>query len=343
MKNEDVTNSKNDEGTNLKGSENSNLGGTSETTRVRLAARTARKEGLKKGAFIAAIIGFIVLVGVGIFGYSTYTSEQKKQLAIMENQKTSFTEQLTRRDSVINEWMLTFDQIEKDLNTVKEKENIITIKSNEPEFSKDKKQLILRDIEFINTLLDQNKKKISSLTAQLKNSGGEIKGLQIKVEELEASMKLRENEISDLKVALIQKDFEIGQLNTRMTEQQTAIAQKDEKISNQTAEMNKGFLASGTYKDLKAKGVLNKEGGFLGLGKKKSLIPDFSEKAFTQVDITEMKTIPVNSKDARLITEHPKGSYEMVRDQNNKIASIEITDPVQFWKISKYAVVEIKN
>ena len=125
--------------------------------------------------------------------------------------------------------MLTFDQIEKDLNTVKEKENIITIKSADTEFSKDKKQLILRDIEFINTLLDQNKKKIASLTAQLKNSGGAIKGLQVKVAELEASMKLRESEISDLKIALVEKDFEIGQLNTRMTEQQIAIARKMKK------------------------------------------------------------------------------------------------------------------
>ena len=72
--------------------------------------------------------------------------------------------------------MLTFDEIEKDLATVKEKENIITMKSSDKEFSKDKKQQILKDIEYINTLLDQNKKKIASLTAQLNTHGGTIKG-----------------------------------------------------------------------------------------------------------------------------------------------------------------------
>ncbi len=88
-------------------------------------------------------------------------------------------------------------------------------------------------------------------------------------------MKLRENEISELKIALVEKDFEIGQLNTRMTDQQVAIAQKDEKINNQTNEMNKAYLASGTYKDLKAKGLVFKEGGFLGLGKKGIIIRRF--------------------------------------------------------------------
>jgi hypothetical protein len=298
---------------------------------------------LKKGVWITIIICFAILIAGGITGRKLYDNEQKRQISVIENQKHSFTELLTKRDSVINEWMLTFDQIEKDLNIVKEKENIITIKASDKEFSKDKKQLILKDIEFINTLLDQNKKKIASLTAQLKNSGGAIKGLQVKVAELEASMKLRENEISELKVALVEKDFAIGQLNVRMSEQQTAIAQKDEKISNQINEMNKAYVAFGTSKDLKEKGILAKEGGFLGLGKKESLPADFSDGAFTQINITETKSIPVNSKTAKFITEHPSSSYELVRDNDNKIASIEIKDPAQFWKISKYAVVEIRN
>jgi hypothetical protein len=304
--------------------------------------RKAKKEGMKKGVLTTAIIALILLVIAGFVVNSMYTNEQKKHLAVVENQKHSFTQLLTSRDSVINEWMLTFDQIEKDLNTVKEKENIITMKSEDKEFSKDKKQQILKDIEYVNTLLDQNKKKIATLTAQLNKSGGTIKGLQVRIAELEASMKERETEIADLKVALTQKDFQIGQLNTKMSEQEVAIAQKDEKITNQTAEMNKGFIASGTYKALKAKGLINKEGGFLGLGRKEAMLQGFSQSAFTQVNITETKSIPVNSKNAKLITYHPASSYELVRDKDNKIASIDIKNPDEFWKVSKYAVVEIK-
>src|SRR5674476_101602 len=219
--------------------------------------KKAKKEGLKKGVLTTAIISFLLLVAAGFIVNSMYKNEQKKHVAIVENQKRSFTQLLTSRDSVINEWMLTFDEIEKDLSTVKEKENIITMKSSDQEFSKDKKQQILKDIEYINALLDQNKKKIATLSAQLQNSGGTIKGMQVKIAALEASMKQRETEISDMKVALVQKDFEIGQLNTRMTDQQVAIAQKDEKITTQTAEMNKGYLTSGTYKALKAKGLVS--------------------------------------------------------------------------------------
>jgi chromosome segregation ATPase len=313
---------------------NSNRNVVNDNSASRNNEKKAKKEGMKKGVLTTALISLLILIVAGFIVNSMYKDEQKKHAAIVENQKHSFTQLVSSRDSVINEWMLTFDEIEKDLNTVKEKENIISTKSADKEFTKDKKQQILKDIEFVNTLLDQNKKKIASLTAQLKNSGGTIKGLQVKVAELEASMKQRETEIADLKVTLTKKDFEIGQLNTRMTEQQVAIAQKDEKISNQTAQINKGFIAYGTYKTLKAKGIVSKEGGFLGLGKKEALHRDFSDSLFTQVNISETKSIPVNAKDAKLITDHPTNSYMMVRDKDNKIASIEIKDPEQFWKIS---------
>jgi hypothetical protein len=322
---------------------NSNRPITSDNAASRNNERKAKKEGMQKGIITTAIIAVLLIAIAGFVVNSKMNDEKNKHLAVVENQKHSFTQLLTSRDSVINEWMLTFDEIEKDLNTVKEKEKIITMKSDDKEFSKDKKQQILKDIEYINALLDQNKKKIASLTAQLNSQGGTIKGLQVKIADLENQMKQRETEVAELKVALTQKDFEIGQLNTKATEQQVAITQKDEQISNQTNEMNKGFIASGTYKALKAKGLLTKEGGFLGLGKKETMVKNkLAQDAFTQVNITEVKSIPVNSKSAKLITYHPASSYELVRDKDNKIASIDIKNSDEFWKVSKYAVVELK-
>ena len=327
----------------MKNVENSNRNHLNEPADAWKNEQNARKESLAKGAVTAAVIGLIVLVTAGIIVYSLYNREHRKQLSLMEDQKQAFTEQLTSRDSVINEWVLTFDQIEKDLKLIKQKENLITLQASDAEFSKDRKQQILEDVKYINTLLDKNKKKIASLSAQLKKSGIEIKGMQDKIVELEASMKLRDDEITELKMALVDKDFEVGQLNTRLTDMQMTVAQQDEKINDQTDELNKAYLIYGTYKDLREKGLVSKEGGFLGLGRKEALQEDFADSSFTQINVTETKTIPVNSKDAKLISEHPTTSYELIRDNDDQIAYIEIKDPDQFWKISKYAVVEINK
>jgi predicted nucleic acid-binding Zn-ribbon protein len=302
-----------------------------------------RQEGVKKAVITTSIIGFVVLLIAVFIAFSLYNRDHKLLLSQMETQKNSFTEKLTSRDSSIGEWVTTFGEIEKNIQLIKEKEHIISTNSSTGELSRNNKQQILDDIKYINTLLEQNKKKIASLNSQLNKSGGTIKGLQNTITGLEASVKQSESDIADLKATLLTKKFEIEQLNTEKTELQGNIAQKEEKINAQIYEMNKAFVACGTYKELKAKGLLTKEGGFIGLGKTKTLATSFTDSSFKQIDVTVMKSIPVNSKNAKLITDHPANSYQFIRDKDKKIESIEITDPEQFWKISKYAVVEISK
>ena len=301
------------------------------------------KEEFKKGVRTTSIIGAIILVVIGIVVFSLYNRQHKMMLSQMEAQKNTLTENITARDSVIVEWVTTFGEIERNIAMIKEKENIISMNSSNNELSKDKRLQVLDDIQYINTLLEANKQKIASLTAQLKKSGGTIKILEHKIAELEESVKQSEIEISDLKNTLVSKNFEIDQLNTQNSDLQSTIVQKEEKITKQTYEMNKAFYACGTTKQLKAKGLLTKKGGFIGLGKTKSLSGNLSDSAFVQIDITKTKFIPVNSKKAKLISEHPVNSYQFIRDKNNKIETIEIKDPALFWKISKYAVVVISK
>ena len=92
---------------------------------VRSVKKIAREEGVAKGAWVTALISFLILAAACVIFYSIYKSEQKKQNALMEDQKVTYTGLLNARDSTINDWVLTFDQIEKDIQTIKDKEKII--------------------------------------------------------------------------------------------------------------------------------------------------------------------------------------------------------------------------
>lgn len=300
-----------------------------------------RKEGINKAVLTTAIIGLVVLLIAIFIAYSLYNRDHKLLVSQMELQKNSYTEKLTTRDSSIGEWVTTFGEIEKNIAIIKEKEHIISTNSSSGELSNDKKQKILDDIKYINSLLEQNKKHIASLNKQLAKSGGTIKGLENTIAGLDSTVKKSEIDIIELKTTLLSKKFEIEQLNTEKTDLQATVVQKDEKINTQTQEINKAFYACGTFKELKAKGLLTKEGGFIGLGKKKTLLTSFPDSSFNQIDVTVMKSIQLDSKSAKLLSEHPANSYQFIRDKDKKFESLEITDPVQFWKISKYAVLEI--
>lgn len=304
---------------------------------------TARKEGTTKGALTAGIIGLVVLLALGILGYSLHKKDHNTQVALMEDQRVTFTNELNQRDSTLNDWLASFNEIENNLRMIREKEKLISVNTSGAEVSKDKRNQILEDIKSINTLLDENKKKIAQLNSQLKKSGGQITELKTRIASLEESMKTYEAEIAELKTTLANKNFEIGQLNETVVALNDTLTQKQETISSQTYKLHQAYIITGTYKDLKEKGLLSKEGGFLGLGRKETILEDFSDSLFKEIDITQTLSIPVNSKDMKLITEHPSGSYEVVKEGENMVAYIAIKNPDEFWRISKYAVVELRK
>ena len=113
---------------------------------------------------------------------------------------------------------------------------------------------------------------------------------------------------------------------------------KSMEIVDKTTKLHTAYYTIGTYKQLRDKKIIAKQGGFLGLGKSKSLIPDFNKDAFTQIDYTATSSIAINGKNAKMVSTHPSGSYKLQKE-NEKVKSIEITDPESFWKASKYLVV----
>jgi hypothetical protein len=294
---------------------------------------------------IGLMIALVLVLIIGAVVVSKNNKSRSQDAQLLQNQKLEMTNQLSQRDSIINGWVVAFNDIESNIQAITQKENRLSMESMNPEISKDKKAEILKEIAFIKNMIDQNKKKLSSLNNQLHNSGIKIASLQSQIDTLNAHISVQDNQMAALKTDIDNRNMQIGQLNEKVGNMHTAIVNDSTKISQQTAEMNKAFVTTGTYKDLKAKGVLVKEGGVLGLGRKESLQENtVNDKLFTQVDITKTKTIAVNSKSARLVTEHPASSYTLVKDESNKnIAYIEIKDPANFWKLSKYAVVEVNN
>jgi chromosome segregation ATPase len=296
-------------------------------------------------ALIAGLMVALVLVLIIGTVITLKTIKKRKQEAgIFENQKLELAIQLSQRDSIINEWVLAFNEIESDIKKITARENMLSLQSMNPEITKDKKEEILKEIQLIRDMIEQNKKKINSLNAQLRNSGIKIASLQARIDTMDIQIARHEKDMATLKMELVDRNFEIGQLNEKVGTLEITMADQETKISEQRAEMNKAFVVSGTYKELREKGLLIKEGRVLGLGGKESLQENaLLDNLFTKIDISETRTIPVNSKAVKLVTEHPASSYSLVRDEDDKIDHIEINDPTAFWKISKYAVVEVAN
>ena len=154
----------------------------------------------------------------------------------------------------------------------------------------------------------------------------------------------KDNEITALKDQLAKLNFDVAQLNEQVASldstlqaEQEASAEKSEIISAQDLALNTVYYVIGTKKELMNRNVISREGLFKGL----KIGDSFNREYFTKVDMRSISEIPLNVKDLELLSSHPSGSYQLVKN-GNTISKIEITDPNAFWERSKFLVMMVK-
>lgn len=198
---------------------------------------------------------------------------------------------------------------------------------------------IREDIKYIQETLAQNAELIEKLRNQLRESGRASEQLQRTIENLTAQMNEKNAEIDQLRSELQAKNIRIDELDAQvadLSEDLTNMQQQNENqgqtISQQDRQLNSAWYCVGTKRALKDHNIL-KSG--------RVLQGDFDASYFTAVDIRQVSKINLNSKSADILTSHPAGSYQLLKDDAG-FYTLQITDYQQFWSTSKYLVVQVK-
>ncbi len=183
-----------------------------------------------------------------------------------------------------------------------------------------------------------SKEKISELEEKLLANKQEIKGLRTMVANLKAKLADKENEIADMMQ-------EIGVLKSDIDKLGVEIKTKEELIADQESiieENRKRYYVFGTEDELKDKGVIVKEGGFLGIGRTTKVAPTLDVQYFNVIDGEEdfEISIPAGLNKIKIISPHDAVSYELTGDKD--MAMLKILDPDKFWEATKCLVMVIK-
>ena len=237
------------------------------------------------------------------------------------------------KDSTLNEYFGAMNEIEMNLSTIKEKEQVLTGKGKDPELQLSQQEQIVQDIQLIQDLMLKNKEKLNSLNASLKKSKLNIAELNKRIDMLVEQLQHKDAEIAKLQQELFRVNDQLENLFKEYNNRIQDLADKD-------TEINTAWYAYGTYKELKENGVLTKEGGFIGLGRMEKLVSDFNRDYFRKVDVRDLPEIPLYVKTAKLITNHPEGTYKWEGD--GKVDKLVITDVQKFWSSSKYLVILVE-
>ena len=281
------------------------------------------------------ILAASLILTIGSVSFTSCGGDKQKEVNpladSLQNVNGDLNGKLSEKEAAMQEFIGAFNEIQENLNAIKEKEKIVTNVSTQGDV-KSKEDQIKEDIQSIYDLMNKNKNRIGSLTKKLKNSNLKIEGLEKMIENLQNSINLKDGEIADLKSKIEGLNIELSNLNTNYQAVETESAAK-------TEEINTAYYAIGTAKELKEKNVISKEGGFIGIGKTTKVKADFNKEYFTKVNIESTTSINIGAKKAKIITTHPSGSYKLVGEK--PVEKIEITNAKEFWGASKYLVIVI--
>lgn len=284
---------------------------------------------------IKAGIGALVLLGA----MSCNSGPSESELAARAESER-LREELRSRDSLIGDMTKTFGDIESNLELVAARERVVGM-NQEQEMSQDQRQRILDDLQLMNSLMKESRDQIAELTGKLDRSKVESSGLRKKLKALDMELASRDSAMAQMKADLLAKDFRIEEVNQQLTAFELEIARRQATIEELGNELSEAYYAIGTRKELEERGVVQRTGGVLGMGKSSMLNTAVSNERFKQVDTRNTDRIPLEGEKLTLVTEHPASSYEVVRE-DEKLAYLHIKDPETFWRLSHYLVAEVK-
>ncbi len=288
----------------------------------------------------------ILIAGAGVALSSCNTKELEQKIATLEQEKQEIKSEVENRDESLMEFMQSFAEIEKNLREIREREMNIELNRESDLSSEDLKNKINEDIQEINRLLAENRQTIQSLGAKLKNSSNENVKLNNMMEQLQteltAQIEEREGQIATLNDNLKQMEVKVEELNTNIASLEETNEEKEETITEKVNELNTAYFVAGSFKKLEEEEIVDKEGGFLGLGKTKVLNEDFNQDKFTKIDIRETAFLPVDGEEVKLVTAHPSDSYTIEKAEDSEKVNLVISNPDKFWESSKYLVMMVK-
>ena len=286
----------------------------------------------------------LLLIGlVSALVFSSCDPKKSKEYIAAQQEIEALRATSLQKDSELNSLFDALNEIEEDLSSVTSKfQTVEKLKKDDVENSVDTRTKIKNQIAEMNQILEDNKSRIASLASRLNGSDSKLKKVNVYVEKLEVRIKEQDAQISSLLQELEQKNIIIDGLNKDVKNLENANAEKDLMIAQRTAEGNTAFYILGAYKDLKENNILNKEGGFIGIGARKIMSKDIDINKFTRIDITKLNTIRIGAKKAKVISQHPDGTYELVTNEDGSIDALKIKDVNEFWKLTRYLIVEVK-
>ena len=244
----------------------------------------------------------------------------------------------------LNEMLSTLNDIQTDIESIKDAEQYLKIEPSNGEMNANKKEQIRNNMKLIAETLKNNREQLNTLQEKLKKSNIQSSALQKTIDRISKELNEKAQMIAGLQEELAKKDIRIKELddivanlNENVETLSATTVEQTKKINEQDKQLHRAYYCFGTSKELKEQNILTGGGLF---SKSKMAKENFNEDYFISIDTREVTSIPLYARKATVRSSHPENSYRFVKDAEGNL-TLEIVNAKSFWSLSKYLVVEV--
>jgi predicted nuclease with TOPRIM domain len=284
----------------------------------------------------------LVCIGISMLTACVQNSSEYKQL---QAENDSLKLENTRYASEMNDLLSTLNDIEADIQSIRDAENYLNIQQQGGgELTPNTRQQIRDNMQLIGETLKKNREQLRQLEEKMKNSNIKSAALNKTINRLTSELDQKATMIVALQEDLAKKNIRIQELDQQVASLSEDVeglsltaSSQAETLKTQDKVLNTAYYCFGTAKELKSQKILTGGGLF---SKAKVLQDDFNRDYFISIDIREVSAIPLFAAKASLKSNHPAGSYEFVKDEDKNL-TFKIVDAKAFWSLGKYLVIEV--
>lgn len=253
----------------------------------------------------------------------------------------SLRTELRAQMEAMDEISLFLDAVNVSMDSVINMEGGLLRTSGESPLSQ--KDQIKKNIESYKLILQQQRERLDVLEKKLKDSNAYAGKMQKTIAALKKQLEEKDQAIATLSSELEQRNYDIAALKENVEQLNIEVADlvedsraKSDSIDKQDAQLNEAYVFIGSKKELKEAGLA--QGGTL-FKKLKFDASNVDKRLFQKIDIRNTTKFNIPDDDAEVLTQMPADSYK-IRKTGDDSSELVITDPAQFWSVTRVLVVK---
>jgi peptidoglycan hydrolase CwlO-like protein len=286
---------------------------------------------MRKSVGIVLALVSVLLLGAAAVSYTKYKKSQADF-----TQATADQEAMRQR----------YDQAVNEIVSIQDSLNAIVVGENQAQgdielHGQTVHDKVLSRITTIKATIARTKARIDELDAKLKHNGIRIASMKRMIDGLRESAQFKEEKIAQLSTQVDTLRTRVTGLKFEIQGQQETLAKNQEELAAKQRELATIYYMMGTKDELKRAGVVQPNGGVLGVGKTLKVSGMFEEASFSPLNTDEQNIIQIPAKKGKvqILSAQPPGSYSLTTVGKDMV-ELHILDRNEFRKIKHLVILK---